>query len=135
MGLKPYINVNLFTCKDQFCVCNLDEYFLYPVLKQGKDPQRQMRYALTGFLEYQKKQPYRKMREEDEFHYYNGTVYQKWDFTIYDVLWKICVPHSEEMDKETLKKIKEVAQKVEKVLDAIHVPNTFMIEGYFDDDE
>ena len=30
--MRPYLNINLFTSNDQFCVCNLDEYFFYPVL-------------------------------------------------------------------------------------------------------
>ena len=83
--MKPYLNINLFTSKDQFCVCNLDEYYLYPVLKENKDSKKQMEYALQGFLEYHKKKPYMEPKSNDEILYYTGQAYQKRDLTIYDI--------------------------------------------------
>lgn len=100
-----YLNINLFEAKDQFCVCNLDKYFLLPVLKENKDPKKQMEYALKGFLEYHKRKPFIERKPNDEITYYTGNVYQKWNLSIYDIQWKINVPHSEEMEDEFLDEI------------------------------
>lgn len=105
MFMRPYLNVNLFTSKDQFCVCNLDEYFLYPVLKERKNPKTQMEYALKGFLHYHKRKPFMERKANDEITYYTGNVYQKWNLSIYDVQWKINVPHSEDMEDEQIDEI------------------------------
>ena len=121
------LNINLFTSKDQFCVCNLDEFFLYPVLRDGKEPKRQMEYALKGFLEYHKKKPEMEMKENDEVPYYTGDVYQKWNLSIRDVMWNINIPHGREMEDEQYDEINEkFVIPMEKLLDEMNVHYQFM---------
>lgn len=125
--MRPYLNINLFTSKDQFCVCNLDEYFFYPVLKENKDSKKQMAYALQGFLEYHKKKPYMEPKPNDEIPYYTGHVYQKRNLTIYDIQWKINVPHAVDMDEEFLDKIyEEFIEPLRKLMDEMKLDYQFL---------
>lgn len=125
--MRAHLNINLLTSNDQFCVCNLDEYFLKPVLKEHKDPKKQMEYALTGFLEYHKKQPFKDRKPNDEITYYTGEVYQKIHLTIYDIKWNINVPHSEEMEDEILDEIfDKFIEPLTKLLDEMNIDFQFM---------
>ena len=125
--MKPYLNINLFTSNDQFCVCNLDEYYLYPVLKENKDSKKQMAYALQGFLEYHKKKPYMEPKPNDEIPYYTGQVYQKRDLTIYDIYWKINVPHSDDLESEFLDQIyDEFIAPLSRLLDEMGIEYRFL---------
>ena len=125
--MKPYLNVNLFSSNDQFCACNLDEYFLYPVLKENKDSKKQMAYALQGFLEYHKKKPYMERKTNDEINYYTGQAYQKNWLSIYDVLWKINVPHSEDMNEKILEEIHDkFIEPMSRLLDEMGIEYQFL---------
>jgi hypothetical protein len=61
-------------------------------------------------------------KPNDEITYYTGHVYQKWNLSIYDVEWKINVPHSEEMEDKQIDEIYDkVIDPLEKVLDEMGI--------------
>lgn len=117
--MTPYIVINLFTSTSQTCVCNLDKYYIRPVLEQHKDPRIQLEFVLNEFLLHHKNTPFRPMGKHDETNYYTQDIYGKHHLSIYDVIWNINIPFYDDMDEETKENVWEILYPLYEMFDKL----------------
>lgn len=126
---KSIIYANLMTFADQDCVCNMDEFFFYPVLRDKKDAEMQLIITLNTFLEYHKRHDFKEARKEDELYYYNGECFQFYDLTINDIYWQFNMPHWQDLEEEQKKEAKMLAEYLKKWLDKMGLDYKFFVPG------